>query len=333
MPGKWTGEELLELARAFQPACVLMAAAELDLFAVLRGRRMTAEALAAEMSSDARGTGVLCDALAAMGLLEKYGGRYALAAGTEELLVSGGPGSVLAMLRHLANCQRRWAQLARVVKDGSPARCEPSVRGEREDLEAFIEAMHDVSRAMAPALLGEIGPPEFTHLLDLGGGPGTWTIAFLRAAPAARATLLDLPDVIPIARAHVEAAGLADRVTFVAADMDDDTPLPVGADLTWVSAVVHQNSRQDNRRLFAKVRAALADGGRILIRDVVMDRLHTAPAAGALFAVNMLVGTPGGGTYSFEELAEDLQQAGFDRPRLLHAGKGMDSVVEAIRAD
>ncbi len=79
--------------------------------------------------------------------------------------------------------------------------------------------------------------------------------------------------------------------------------------------------------MFGKVFAALVPGGRILIRDIVMDENRTSPAVGAFFAVNMLVGTPGGGTFTFSELRDDLAAAGFITATLLRRGEAMDSVV------
>jgi len=328
MARQWAAGDVLELSRSFQGACVLMAAAELDVFTVLAGRAMTAAELAGAIAGDERATAVLADALTAMGLLTKQGGRYRPAAGTEQALGEGAAGSSLAMVRHQANCMRGWAQLARVVRTGKPADRPASVRGEAGDLAAFIEAMEVASRQAAEPLVEAIGPPEFEHLLDVGGGPATWTIAFLRARPQARATLYDRPAAIPIARRHIRQAGLADRVKLVAGDFYRDDRLPGGADLAWVSAIIHQNSRPQNRELFAKVREALVDGGRVLIRDVVMDEGRVSPPAGALFAINMLVNTAGGGTYTFEEIREDLAAAGFGEATLLHRDAGMNSVVQ-----
>lgn len=84
--------------------------------------------------------------------------------------------------------------------------------------------------------------------------------------------------------------------------------------------------------MFAKVFSALVPGGRILIRDIVMDSSRTRPSGGALFAVNMLVATPGGSTFTFDELREDLSVAGFTKVKFLRRGEGMDSVVCATRA-
>ena len=114
-------------------------------------------------------------------------------------------------------------------------------------------------------------------------------------------------------------------------DFHADAALPPGADLAWVSSVVHMNSRQANRRLFAKIHAALVEGGRILIHDVVMDDSRTAPLLGAMFAVNMLVHTPEGGTYTFAELREDLVAAGFRRPVRLR-GEMRYAVIRAVKS-
>ncbi|MBD3163037.1 MAG: methyltransferase domain-containing protein [Candidatus Latescibacteria bacterium] len=332
MPTAWTSDSVLQMARGYQPGCVLMAAAELDLFTVLAKGPMTAGRLATAVDADQRATTFLADALAALELLVKDGESYSLAPGARETLTEGGSACVLPMLQHQANCLRSWAQLAAVVKSGHRHDRPPSIRGEAGDLASFIEAMEVGARTAAPKLVASLGALQFTHLLDIGGGPGTWTIAFLRAHPSARATLYDLPDVIPIAKKHVEAAGLSDRVDFAPGSFEEDPKLPSGADLAWVSAIVHMNSRQQNRDLFAKVHAALVPGGRILVRDVVMDDDHVTPAGGALFAINMLVNTERGGTFSFAELCEDLERSGFAEATLTRGERDMDSVVRARRA-
>jgi len=323
MAKQWTADDVLGVMWGFQAPSVLGAAAELDVFGALGGEAKTAPELAAACDADVRGMTALLDALTALEFLRKDADAYSAAPGVIETLTDGGADSVVAMVRHAAVCLRRWGELARVVRSGERADRTPGIRGEQGDLESFIEAMNDISARSAGPVVEAIGPPAFTHLLDAGGGPATWTIAFLQAAPEATATLFDLPDVIPIARKHVEEAGLVDRVTFVPGSFETDD-LPAGADLAWVSAIVHQNSRAENRDLFAKVHAALADGGRILIRDVVMNPSHTAPPRGALFAINMLVNTPGGGTFTFDELREDLEAAGFAEVELLREDEFMN---------
>jgi predicted O-methyltransferase YrrM len=331
MPKKWTAEELTELTRAYQPACVLMAAAEVDLFSAVATRPMAADELAIALRADQRATRTLGDALAALGLLDKRAGVYTLAPGLLETLTEGGSASLLPMLRHQASCMRSWAQLAAVVTTGRAAERIAGIHGADADRDAFIEAMEVASRQAAPRLVASLAPLSFRHLLDIGGGPGTYTIAFLRAVPGARATLYDLPEVVSLARRHIEAAGLADRVELAGGSFAVDEALPAGADLAWVSAIVHMNSRRENRRLFAKIHTALAPGGQIMIRDIVMDDARISPRDGALFAVNMLVRTESGGTYTFTELREDLEQSGFANAVLLKGERDMDSIIRASK--
>jgi len=330
MAKKWTSDELQGMVRAFQPACVIVAAAELDVFTHLRDGPMDAAGLARKLQADRRATTILLDALAAMGLLVKKARTYQAPKGVADVLAEGGSRCGLGMIRHLGNCLRRWNQLAKVVKTGRPADREPSIRGESGDTESFIRAMHEVSGPMAEPLVKSLLPLAFAHLLDIGGASGTWTIPFLRLAPKARATIFDLPEVIPMARALMRQTGLAGRVRLVGGDLDGDE-LPGGADLAWISAIVHMYSRAQNRDLFGKTFRALVPGGRVLIRDVVVDETRTRPVSGAMFAVNMLVGTEGGGTFTFQELREDLESAGFTGVKLLRKGEGMDSVVGATK--
>ena len=121
-----------------------------------------------------------------------------------------------------------------------------------------------------------------------------------------------------------------DRVKLVAGDFLVD-PLPPGADLAWVGAIVHQNSREENRCLFSAVANALNDDGQILIRDVLMDDSRTSPVTGALFAINMLVATEAGGTFTFDELREDLEAAGFTAVTVLRRDEGMNSIIRAVK--
>jgi hypothetical protein len=330
MPEQWTREAILVLARNYQPACVLAAAAELDVFALLAQGPLGAEAVAERAAADARAMTMLLDAAVSLGLLEKRGNEYTPAAGVVECLVGDAPQCVISMVRHQAVCMRRWVQLARVVRTGERAERVPSIRGAEADEAAFITAMEVATASVVSQVVEDIGPPSFKHLLDVGGAGGNWTTEFLHKRPGARATLFDLPHVIPMAERRLREAGMLDRVTLAAGDFTMD-PLPAGADLAWVSAIVHQNSREQNRHLFRAVADALVDGGMILIRDLVMEESRTEPATGAMFAINMLVNTEGGGTFTFEELRADLEAGGFKDVRMMRRDEGMNSVVGATR--
>jgi SAM-dependent methyltransferase len=319
---------LLEMAGAFRVPCVLGAAAELDVWSVLGDDRLTAEEIAGRLDADLRATRMLLDALAALRVLAKSADRYSVPAELKPLLTAGMPQTALPMIHHGMNIHRNWAQLAWVVKAGIPAPRQASIRGFDADRAAFIAAMHVVSGPIAGDVVAQLAPLEFRHVLDVGGASGTWTIAFLRAVEGARATIFDLPDAIRQARDRFAGTDLADRVAFAAGDFYRDE-LPPGADFAWLSAIIHQHSREESRSLFAKIFRALEAGGRIGIRVIVMEPCRTRPVVGALFAINMLVNTDRGGTYTFAEIAEDLQAAGFRDPELKVRSDEMSSVVIA----
>ena len=191
--------------------------------------------------------------------------------------------------------------------------------------------LHVFNLLSAEPLIREVNPGGVHCVLDVGGGPGIWTLAWLETDPAMRAILFDLPEVIPLASIHLTQCGVAERVELVSGDFYVD-PMPRGADLVWVSAIIHQNSREENRTLYHRVADALGSGGRLLIRDVVMEESRIAPPTGVIFAVNMLVATAGGGTYTFAEIRDDLHSAGFEDIQLIWRDEGMHAVVSARRA-
>ena len=316
MESKWSTEQIMDIVESYRQGCVLFAAAELDIFSVLDKNPMTAESLAAQLETDHRATVILLDALAAIKLLDKSDNKYSVPAPVAELLTEQGPNSVLAMVRHHGNCLRRWARLAGVTSSGAPAERKPSIRGAAADRAAFIGAMDNFSAPAAAKVVEKLQPLKFNHLLDIGCASGTWTLAFLQAVPGAKATLFDLPEVIPMAEKHIAKAGMTARVSFAPGDFYTDD-LPAGADFAWLGAITHQNSRNQNRMLFAKIHDALRADGVVVLRDVVMDESRTEPQGGALFAVNMLVATEAGGTYTFQEYRSDLLGAGFTEVTLL----------------
>jgi len=320
-------EELLNLGRNFMECRVLLSAAELDVFTLLAGEALTAEQVAGRLGLCVRGLTILLDALAAMELLSKRDGRYSCPPPLAQLLAADGPESVRPMLLHQANIWRRWSELTEIVR----GEVEPGHHIRTPEMQrAFIEAMEVVSRPLAPEIVAAVGPGSAQALLDVGGGPGTYTAAFLRAAPRMRATLFDLPEVIGIAREHLARAGVLDRVTLVGGDFTRDE-LPPGHDLALVSAIIHQNSPAENLDLYRRVFRALVPGGRIVVRDHVLEPDRTRPRRGAVFAINMLVSTVGGNCYTFAEIESGLTAAGFERVRLLSADERMNGLVEAYR--
>lgn len=322
-------QEIMALSRSFMECRVLLTGAELNIFMHLSEPTSSNE-LASKNGWHERPLTVLLDALAAMGLLVKSDGRYRTAPGMLPFLLQDSPQTILPMIRHTATIWKNWSNLTRIVAETGGIDCASAGFKDPDDRKAFIGAMHVVARTHAPKIVKSTNPGSAQRLLDVGGGSGSYTIAFLEASAHMSATLFDLPDVVEMARERIEESGLLDRVSLVPGDFHTDS-LPKGHDLALVSAIIHMNSPDQNVDLFNKVFEALVPGGRIVVRDHVMKPDKTAPKSGALFAINMLVGTPGGGTYSYEEIKSGLVAAGFDNVRLIQEEDQMMGLVEAYR--
>ncbi len=151
-------------------------------------------------------------------------------------------------------------------------------------------------------------------MLDVGGGSGAYSIAFARANPALTAEILDIGDVAPIGRRYIAEASVADRVTVREGDLRT-SDFGGGFDLVLISAICHMLSEDENRELVAKAHAALGAGGRVVISDFILDPDRAGPRMPALFALNMLVGTRHGNSYTEQEYAAWMREAGFDAIR------------------
>jgi len=170
--------------------------------------------------------------------------------------------------------------------------------------------MHRNAAERAPMVVRSVGVENVRRMLDVGGGSGAYSIAFARANLALRADILDLSSVEPIARRHIQEAGVADRVHVRPGDLRSG-PLGEGYDLVFVSAICHMLSPDENLDLLRRCHQALAPGGRVVIQDFILEPDKTAPRFAALFALNMLVGTRAGASYSEPEYSAWLAEAGF----------------------
>jgi len=313
---------------AFMRSRIILTAAELDLFTRIHEKPAGLQEMAREMAFDERALTRLLDCLASFGFLEKQDGRYHV---SEEgkLLSSHHPETLLPAVRHMVNLWDSWGKLTHIIKNGPDRQRKPiEEQLSEKHVKSFMGAMHVIARGLSREIAEFYDAGPYKRLLDIGGGLGTYTIAFLKKNPHMQGVIFDMENVIPLTRETIQKAGLGDRVELVTGDFYDDE-LPAGCDLALLSAIIHQNSPEQNQELYSKVYRALNPGGVILIRDHIMDESRTEPEDGTLFAVNMLINTPGGDTYTFEEVKGTLETAGFTGVKWIRVGKRMDSLVEA----
>jgi cyclopropane fatty-acyl-phospholipid synthase-like methyltransferase len=213
------------------------------------------------------------------------------------------------IIRYGESLWQSWSHLDDIVRSGKPCREE----GWR-DQEAFTLGMHNLSSQSARDVLHKIGLCGVKRALDLGGGPGTYSIEMARQGVVV--TLFDQPVVIPIARRIIASEGIEGIDCIEGNFVKDD--IGSGYDLILASQICHCISASENQRLMHKCRNALNGGGRLVIQEFVLDKDHTTPLAGALFSVNMLVSNEGGRSYSPDEISAWLINAGFSDVQITH---------------
>jgi (2Fe-2S) ferredoxin/SAM-dependent methyltransferase len=299
-------EDLYEMTRAYMPSRVLLTALELDVFTAV-GEGSSAGDVAHKIGADARATAMLLNALASLKLLEKRHETFFKTARSARFFSEGSRDNARPGLLHIANIWHRWSTLTECVRAGT------SVETRARDsswVRAFIAAMDRNARERAGAAVKAVGTGGIQRMLDLGGGSGAYSIAFARAIPKLKSEILDLAEVVPLAQENIRQAGLTDRISTRVGDMMRD-PFGRDYDLILAFAICHMFSEEENRRLFQRAYAALAPKGQFVVQDFILEPSKTAPRAAALFALNMLVGTRAGSTYSEPEYASWLREAGF----------------------
>ncbi len=276
------------------------AAAEVGIFDALQSGPLTLEDLRARTKTDSRALWVVAEALVALGYLKYEGTRLKLTGEAYRVLFDPGYKNYTGFsFMHTYNLLSSWVQLPEVLRSGRPAVKKQSPGR----LKNYIAAMSRHARASAPHIADYClqGLPPKPKVLDVGGGPLTYAVAF--AQKGAVVTVLDLPEVIDMMLPELEP-GLP--VQMVKGDFTRG--LPRGPfDLVYLGNVCHIYGEKENRQLFRNVARELKAGGRLVINDMIRG----TGVMPALFAVNMLVNTPSGGTWTYEQYKAWLEDAGF----------------------
>ncbi|MBW2117021.1 MAG: SAM-dependent methyltransferase [Deltaproteobacteria bacterium] len=329
MDGKeWTAGRLLGVSGSYWQACTLHAGIELDLFTLLGTDEMKDDQVAGALDCDVRGVTMLLNALSSMGLLVKKQAKYANTDASMSLLVKGSPRYVGYMVMHHHNLVEAWSHLDRAVRTGKPVRKTPV--HDEEDRQSFLMGMFNLAMGIAPDLAKQIDLKGKNHLLDLGGGPGTYAIYFCKANPGLKATVYDLPTTRPFAEKTISEFGVSDRIDFLAGDyVKDDVS---GAyDVAWLSHVLHGEGPNACRMIIEKTVSVLEPGGLLLIHDFILKDTFDGPMFPALFSLNMLVNTDQGKSYSEGQIKKMLTNAGVkDIRRLPFKGPNESGIISGV---
>jgi len=318
--------QILDIASGYWNACALHAAVKIGLFTALGAQARTCAGLAGELECNETALELLCNALTAMGLLVKEGERYANTEAASQHLVGGSDQYLGDIVLHHHHVVDAWNRLDEAVLHGGPV--DKRSFGEEEERRRFLLGMQNLANLNGPRLVKHVDLAGRRRLLDLGGGPGTYTLFFCLANPHLDAVIFDRPTTEPYARPVVEHPKLAGRVRFVAGDFLAD-PIEGPFDAVWISHVLHSHPPETCRELLAKVAAAMEKGGLLLVHEFFLNDTKAGPLFPALFSLNMLVNNGRGRSYSAGEMTTLIEGAGFtDIRRLPYQGPNDGYVLQ-----
>jgi O-methyltransferase domain/Dimerisation domain len=318
-----TPERIQQFAWGYAPPLILEAAIRHRVFDVLDGGAKTLAEVAKETGASERGLSAIMNALVGLQFLAKdAGGSYSLTPESDAFLVSHKPGFMGGMIRHGSEqLIPKWLSLNEVVATGRPAAAVNQQGDGSEFFQQFVNDIFPLSYPAAQALARYLDcniEGRMIRVLDLAAGSGVWGIAQAQCSDAVHVTVVDWPGVIPATRGTVAKFGLSERFTYVEGDLDS-ADFGSGHDVATLGHILHSEGKERSRALLGKTFKALKSGGTIAIAEFLVNADRTGPTAGLLFAVNMLVNTDTGDTFSFEEISEWLTEAGFVNARTLEA--------------
>ncbi len=327
--------QLLEMVNAFRVSRIILSAAELKVFDHLSGSAKASGDVASLLRTDVRATDRLLNALVSIGLLVKENHQFLNTPFSDKFLNSTSPAymSGLALTNHT---WKTWSTLTDAVKVGTSVYFEDPINKRPEEWkQSFIAAMHRRAGPQAVEVADFLDLTNVKRILDVGGGSGAFTLEFLSRNPEMTGVVFDLPRIVGITEKYVNdtryeirdtrkvipdpkskrsgdrrsQSRIPDRISVKAGDyLKDD--FGSGYDLVFMSAIIHINSPEENQLLIRKGAEALNPGGQLVILDHIMNEDRTEPQVGAIFAINMLVGTKHGDTYTENELKSWMLEAG-----------------------
>lgn len=309
---------LIDSFSAMMNAKAILAANEIGLFNALDQRPLTPRVLAKHLGTSARGLADLIDALCANDYLAREGKRVSLTSISRKWLVGSSPTYIGNMLEHVNDLWAVWVNLEEAIRTGLPpaSHYQDWLKDEKYHtmLRRHIVGLRDLAKVTAPELLRAIKlPSTATHLLDLGGGHGGYSISFCRKYPRLSATVFDLEASAEIGREIVAREGMSQRIKFKVGDFLKDD-LGSDYDAIFCFNIVHNFSEEDNRMTLGKTFNALRPGGVLAVWDMFKQPDGERDVLPALMALHMLVAS-GGTSYLAQAVYEWMRDAGFEKPR------------------
>jgi ubiquinone/menaquinone biosynthesis C-methylase UbiE len=310
-----TPERISQFAWGYTVPLILEAAVRNGVFDTLDSGPKAVEEVSRLTGASVRGLRAIMNALVGLDLLAKDGADlYTLTPESAAFLVSTKPGYAGGILRHTSQqLIPNWLHLSEVVRTGKPASSVNQQSQGAEFFHDFVEDIFPMSYPAAKALANHLNAeqlPEPTSVLDIAAGSGVWGIALAQSSQHIFVTAVDWEHVLDVTRRVSARFGLTDRFTYVGGDLLTAN-FGAGHRIATLGHILHSEGEGRSKKLLTRVFDALMPGGVIVIAEMITNTDRTGPSFPLLFAVNMLVNSDEGDTYSFDEMKAWLVEAGF----------------------
>jgi len=308
-------ERFFEVMNAYQQTAALKAAIELDLFTVIAEGAETAPALAQRCGASERGARILCDFLVVIGFLTKDGSRYSLTPDSAMFLDRRSPACVASAAKFLTSAllTEGFKDVAAAVRKGGTVISEEGTLAPEHPIWVeFARHMAPMMSLAAELIAKLVGATEGRRwrILDIAAGHGMFGITLAKHNPNAEVVAVDWPQVLEVAWANAQAAGVTGRYrTLPGSAFEVD--YGDGYDLVLLTNFLHHFDIPSCEGLLRKVHAALAPGGRAVTFEFIPNEDRVSPPIPAKFSLIMLGTTQRGDAYTFSEYERMFRNAGF----------------------
>lgn len=302
---------IMALSTAFWDAQVLLTANRIGVFDALAKGPVGIDLLCKQLNTQPRPTRLLLKACVALGLLRETDAGYATSEEADAYLVPGKPDYLGNAIRYSDNLYETWGRLEQALREDRPQMPSTTYLGENAGITRdFVYGMHNRALGVGRVLVELVDLTGRSMMLDVGGGPGTYSALLAERYPELHSKVFDLPGIVAHAADIIASMGVASRVTTHAGDYTK-TPFPGNNDVVLISGVFHRETENGCRQLIDKALNSLVAGGMLIICDVFTDADGAGPKFATMFGLNMLLTAADGCVHADADVAAWMEQAGF----------------------
>jgi len=279
------------------------------IFELLKKKLLDSSNIAQILKADKKTMEVFLDVLVAIKFLKKRSDKYFNIGIANKYLIPSSPFYIGDIVRFRASRWNDWNRLHLCIKQGVHISKNPE--GQKD----LILAMRNLAIFDAPFLANKLSLSWAEKLIDIGGGPGTFSIYFAKRNPQLNCSILDLPPVLKFTRRAISSYGLSHRVKIIEGDYNRE--IPGNYDVAFLSKINSQESEKSNKRLIKRVFCCLNNKGKIILRCNLLNKDKTHPVENAIFSLYMALHQRNARCYSFAEVKDWFREAGFSKVRKL----------------